>query len=136
MGQMYHYLLIVVFMILSLSVFSQTKRGTITIKANQKARIDNGKNLYVDNCAMCHSQGSARIVGAGLMGMTKKYELSWLYKYITNYLLLVKCGDSLALEVEKRKRSEMSLFPSLTFKEVEDIYLYVDDFNKRNTKND
>lgn len=124
------YLLIAISINFSLLSFSQTKKGTLTIKSPNGPRIENGKKLYIKNCSTCHSEGSRRITANGLMGMTDKYEMGWLYKWVTNYRLLIESKDSLAIEVSKRSGGAMTLFPFLTLKEVEDIYMYVDYFNK------
>ncbi len=58
-----------------------------------------GRALFETKCAACHSPGSERLVGPGLLGVTERRERDWLIAFITVPDRLIAGGDSIAEEL-------------------------------------
>lgn len=54
----------------------------------------NGEAIFKQNCSMCHSVGTNRLVGPGLQGITTKRSEAWLLKFIKSSQGLIKSGDA------------------------------------------
>ena len=58
-----------------------------------------GKQIFKQKCAACHSIGEGKRVGPDLKGITKKRNKTWLYKFIQSSKKLIESGDSQAREI-------------------------------------
>lgn len=90
----------------------------------------NGKKLFKQNCAACHSLNDQRLIGSGLNGIINrvpKPEIEQLKKYIMNSEKVYKSGDSYAtMHHEKSSGLVMTNFDEyLTDEDVADILVYV-----------
>lgn len=57
----------------------------------------NGKNLFMKNCAVCHSMSSQKLTGPGMAGILNRAPKGdWLNRYILNNNKLIRSGDAYA----------------------------------------
>ena len=83
-----------------------------------------GKALFNSNCAACHKL-DAKSTGPALRGVSGKYDMPWLYKWINNSSALIKSGDAKAVKVfEENNKSIMTAFPQLSTADVDNIIAY------------
>ena len=70
-----------------------------------------GKELFNANCAACHNLDK-KMTGPALRGVSGKYDMPWLYKWINNSSALIKSGDAKAVKVfEENNKAVMTAFP-------------------------
>lgn len=83
-----------------------------------------GKALFNANCAACHKL-DAKATGPALRGISAKYDMPWLYKWVKNSSELIKSGDSKAVKVfEENNKSVMTAFPQLSEGDIDNIIAY------------
>jgi mono/diheme cytochrome c family protein/predicted HAD superfamily Cof-like phosphohydrolase len=83
-----------------------------------------GKELFNANCAACHKL-DAKATGPALRGVSNKYDMPWLYKWIVNSSALIKSGDAKAVKVfEENNKSVMTAFPQLSNADIDNIIAY------------
>ena len=80
-----------------------------------------GKELFNANCAACHNLDK-KMTGPALRGISAKYDMPWLYKWINNSSALIKSGDAKAVKVfEENNKSVMTAFPQLSSADIDNI---------------
>jgi mono/diheme cytochrome c family protein len=83
-----------------------------------------GKELFNANCAACHNLDK-KMTGPALRGVSGKYDMPWLYKWISNSSALIKSGDAKAVKVyEENNKSVMTAFPQLSNADIDNIIAY------------
>jgi mono/diheme cytochrome c family protein len=83
-----------------------------------------GKELFNANCAACHKL-DAKATGPALRGVSGKYEMSWIYKWVHNSSDLIKSGDAKAVKIyEEYNKSVMTAFPQLSEADIDNIIAY------------
>jgi mono/diheme cytochrome c family protein len=86
-----------------------------------------GKALFNGNCAACHKL-DAKMTGPALRGVSAKYDMPWLYKWIKNSSALIKSGDAKAVAIyEEYNKSNMTAFPQLSNTDIDDIIAYTNE---------
>ncbi|WP_396157845.1 c-type cytochrome [Flavobacterium sp.] len=86
-----------------------------------------GKALFNVNCAACHNLDK-KMTGPALRGVSAKYDMPWLYKWINNSSALIKSGDAKAIKVyEENNKSVMTAFPQLTTTDIDNIIAYTNE---------
>ncbi|MDY3318682.1 c-type cytochrome [Riemerella anatipestifer] len=90
----------------------------------------NGETLFKTNCAACHALDK-QMVGPALGGVVDRLKTEqglgtdWLHKWIKDNKALRASGDKYANEVfEKFNKTEMTTFPGLSEKDIDDILAY------------
>lgn len=87
---------------------------------------EEGKSLFKQNCAACHTVTDKRTVGPGLAGINEKRNEEWLIKWIKDSQVLVKGGDADAVKVfEEFGKMPMPSFAALTDAQIKSILAYV-----------
>ncbi|WP_153800723.1 c-type cytochrome [Foetidibacter luteolus] len=85
-----------------------------------------GRNLFMANCASCHSL-SKNLTGPALAGVTGRVNRKLLHEWIKNSPKVLKSGNKyfneLFLQYDK---IPMSSFPNLTDAEIDAILDYID----------
>jgi mono/diheme cytochrome c family protein len=85
-----------------------------------------GRKLFNQNCAVCHSTGTIRINGPGLAGVTGRVPSEeWMHKWIKDPDGLKKSGDPYAVKIDKENASNMTPFGFLRDDEVDAIIDYI-----------
>ena len=108
------------FTILLLVAFSISSHAQDVDETRQKE----GKNLFKSLCASCHKLDK-KLVGPALGGIEGRRENAWLKAWIKNNAELRASGDSDAIAIfEEYKGSNMTAFPQLTDKNIDDILYY------------
>ena len=83
-----------------------------------------GKALFNANCAACHALDK-KMTGPALRGVSAKYDMPWLYKWINNSSALIKSGDAKAIKIyEEYNKSVMTAFPALSTTDIDNIIAY------------
>lgn len=83
-----------------------------------------GKELFNTNCAACHKL-DAKSTGPALRGISAKYEMSWIYKWVHNSSDLIKSGDAAAVKVfTENNKTVMTSFPQLATADIDNIIAY------------
>jgi mono/diheme cytochrome c family protein len=83
-----------------------------------------GKALFNSNCAACHKL-DAKSTGPALRGISAKYDMAWIYKWVANSSALIKSGDAKAVKVyEENNKSVMTAFPQLSTTDIDNIIAY------------
>ncbi|MFN7674995.1 c-type cytochrome, partial [Flavobacterium sp.] len=78
-----------------------------------------GKALFNANCAACHALDK-KMTGPALRGVSAKYDMPWLYKWINNSSALIKSGDAKAIKIyEEYNKSVMTAFPALSTTDID-----------------
>jgi mono/diheme cytochrome c family protein len=95
----------------------------ITIKSSAQ----DGKALFIANCASCHSP-LKESTGPALKGRAAQLpSKEWLYKWVHNSSALIASGDKRAVETYNAYgKTAMTAFPNLSEKEIDAIITYVD----------
>ncbi len=92
-----------------------------------------GEKIFKQNCAVCHSLGSNKVVGPGLEGMaTRVPGGDWLHKWIKNNESLTKSGDAYAVKITKEFGAPMTVFESsLSDEEIDGVITYLKDYKPK-----
>ncbi|MGB0892188.1 MAG: c-type cytochrome, partial [Flavobacteriaceae bacterium] len=89
-----------------------------------EARQKEGKKLFKSLCASCHKLDK-KLIGPALGKVEERRELDWLKAWIKDNAALRATGDTDAIAVfDEYKGSNMTAFPQLTDKNIEDILYY------------
>ncbi|HEY8955044.1 cytochrome c [Chitinophaga sp.] len=95
------------------------------------ARIKNGKNIFMVNCAACHSTTNKRLTGPPLGHVTARRPRSWLEKYIINNAKVKAGGDKYANKLsEEYNRAGMPIYVALKGKPLDDLLLFLENDSK------
>jgi mono/diheme cytochrome c family protein len=91
---------------------------------------NNGRKLFKQNCAVCHSLNDQKLTGSGLYGVYDRVpepKLEWLKKYILNSEKVYKSGDKYARKLHKASGGAlMTNFEEyLSDQEINDVLLFV-----------
>ncbi|GAB4495578.1 MAG: hypothetical protein OHK0019_25040 [Saprospiraceae bacterium] len=99
--------------------------------------VEEGKNLFIANCASCHNKNMKdNLTGPALGGLEERwsaYPRKDLYAWIRNSQALIATGHPYANELwGKWKPVLMNNFPGLTDDQIEGIILYINqEYNKK-----
>ncbi|MBV6440045.1 MAG: cytochrome c class I [Haliscomenobacteraceae bacterium CHB4] len=110
---------------------------TATISLTAAPNVEEGKNLFIANCAACHNKNMKdNLTGPALGGMEERwsaYPRKDLYAWIRNSQALIATGHPYANELwGKWKPVLMNNFTGLTDDQIEGIILYVNqEYNKK-----
>lgn len=71
-----------------------------------------GKTLFKQNCAVCHSMGTIKLTGPGLAGVRNRVPKGdWLFDYIKNNEKMIKAGDPYANKIwNENGKAAMTVF--------------------------
>ncbi|TMM50984.1 cytochrome c [Maribacter algarum] len=101
--------------------------GLKTETSQKDKKYEEGRSLFLINCASCHSTQMNKIMTApALGGVTKRREKKWLYDYTRNSMEMFKNGDSIAVELRNQGWALMTSFPDLTDEKLDIIYYFVE----------
>jgi len=94
--------------------------------------VEEGKNLFIANCASCHNKNMKdNLTGPALGGTEERWAAfprEDLYKWIRNSQALIATGHPRATELwNKWKPTQMNSFNNLTNDQIESMLLYIND---------
>ncbi len=89
-----------------------------------------GEKIFKQNCAVCHSMGSAKVTGPGLEGVFSRVpSAEWMHKWIKNNDKLIKSGDAYAIKISSFDASQMTIFESsLSDGDIDDVIKYIKEY--------
>ena len=106
-------------LVLSFSFTLQAQDGAV-----DEARQKEGKKLFKSLCASCHKLDK-KLIGPALGKVEERREFEWLKAWIKDNAALRSTGDTEANAIfDEYKGSNMTAFPQLTDKNIEDILYY------------
>ena len=73
------------------------------IKHGQAA--ENGQEIFLDNCAACHTIGKGKLVGPDLAGVTSRREAGWLIRQIKEPEKLIAEKDPIVMQLLKESKN-------------------------------
>ncbi len=84
---------------------------SLLISGSASAASD-GKAIFKQNCAVCHSLGDQKLAGPGLKGiMDRAPKGDWLFNWIKNSEKMIKSGDAYAAKIFKENgNAAMTVF--------------------------
>ncbi|MBL7797973.1 MAG: c-type cytochrome [Saprospiraceae bacterium] len=103
-----------------------------SVAAQAAPTIEEGKNLFIANCAACHNKNMKdNLTGPALAGVEERwaaYPRADLYKWIRASQAMVSEGHPRAVELwAKWKPTPMNNFTGLTDEQIESVILYIND---------
>jgi cytochrome c2 len=96
-------------------------------KTSVSSNGPDGKMLFQDNCASCHSV-IKDLTGPALVGVQKRIpDKTLLYKWVRNPAGVLKSGNVYFNDLKKRFGGVvMTTFPSLSDQEIDEILRYIE----------
>ena len=109
-------------------VFAFVVAATVSLSA--APTLEEGKNLFQNNCAACHNKNMKdNLTGPALGGVEERwaaYPRKDLYSWIRGSKAMVDAGHPRATELwAKWKPTIMNNFPGLTDEQIESLLLYI-----------
>ncbi len=100
----------------------------LVLFGTNKVYAQDGKALFVQNCAQCHNP--LRVVtGPALQGVTSRVpDKNLLYAWINNNSAVLKSGNKYFNDLFNQYKTPMNLFPALTHKDIDAILNYVETY--------
>ncbi len=110
-------------------VVYESADGTITksIVSGSGFSMSDGKQVFYQNCAMCHSMDAKKITGPGMAGLSGRIPKGdWLERYILNNQKLIKEGDVYANKIYNESGSGMPIYERvLNYQELHALIEYL-----------
>jgi len=76
--------------------------------AGRGSAREEGRELFEENCSVCHTIGEGKLVGPDLAGVTSRRPADWLLRFIRSSQSVIQSGDRYAADLfEKYDRTEM-----------------------------
>jgi mono/diheme cytochrome c family protein len=85
-----------------------------------------GKTLFKDKCASCHSIGKGRLVGPDLKGVTSKQSIDWLIKWTKASQDLVRSGDPAAKAIFDEFGGVIMPNQDMPDADIKAVFAYID----------
>lgn len=99
--------------------------ATAAIPVNNHLVITTGKELFLANCAACHTI-EKDLTGPALAGIERRRTKEWIYRFVRNNMDLLKAGDSTAVKLYNDwGKAPMNVFPNLSNKDIDAILAYI-----------
>ena len=92
--------------------------------ATDSLSIAQGKRLFTQQCAACHSF-SQEGIGPPLGGLTKEVNTGWIKSFILNPKKIIDAGDKRGQQLMARYKSYMIPFPGLDNQSLDQIVAYM-----------
>lgn len=107
------------------SVFTGIALFTLVCFGNPASAQD-GKKLFMDNCASCHAVHK-KVTGPALVGVEGRWaSKKTLYQWIRNSASVLATGDKYANDLfNEYNKVQMTAFPNLTDKEIDAMLAYI-----------
>jgi len=90
------------------------------------AQAEQGKTIFQQKCAACHSVGGGNIVGPDLKGVSERRDRQWLVQFISAPDKMISRGDPIALQLLKQFNNIQMPNPGLSEAEVDDVIAYLE----------
>jgi mono/diheme cytochrome c family protein len=87
--------------------------------------VENGKTIYDESCAVCHSIGKGRMVGPDLIGVAENRDKEWIFRFINNSAQMVAEGDGLAVALYEEYNNLPMPSHDFSESELEDLLAFI-----------
>lgn len=95
---------------------------------NFSAVAQDGKALFMSNCASCHNP-LKDATGPALQGVSgHAHGMDWIHKWVKNPSAVIATGDPHAKELVDKYKVVMTAFPALSDADIDAIIKYVDEY--------
>lgn len=112
----------------ALSLFSCNQQNEIGAEISTNSdQIQAGKSLFEANCSTCHSFDQHGI-GPNLSGVTHNVETEWVRNFIKDPSKIIASGDSRAVGLVEKYKTNMPSFAGLSEEEVDAVLSYLHTF--------
>jgi cytochrome c2 len=93
----------------------------------KEASYDRGKQLFKQQCAVCHTTTDTKLTGPGLQGIRKRVPSGeWLRHFLSNPDSMYKTQDSHIVELKKEHPyNSMASFSHLSPQEIKDLIAFI-----------
>jgi len=100
---------------------------TITTFASfDQQTVDQGKQVFDQNCIGCHTIGGGKLVGPDLKGVTALRDRQWLQEFISDPEAKFTSGDPIATQLLAEYNNIRMPNLGLTATEVDAVLLYIE----------
>ena len=86
---------------------------------------ESGQEIFLDNCAACHTIGKGKLVGPDLAGVTSRREESWLERQIKDPESLIAEKDPIAMQLLQEADNVPMVSLELSDEEVVAVIAYL-----------
>ena len=97
----------------------------------QGKSAETGQEIFLNNCAACHTIGKGKLVGPDLAGVTSRREESWLNRQIKDPERLIAEKDPIALQLLKEADDVPMASLELSDAEVAAVIAYLKSIEKQ-----
>jgi len=88
--------------------------------------VENGKNLFEQNCTSCHKLGE-ELIGPNLIGVNDRKSKEWLHRFIKNSQKVINSGDEYAQNLYNEYNQTVMPAQNLDTGEINDILAYIEE---------
>ncbi len=103
---------------------SEPKKQKLSLSNVEKPLIE-GKLIYENNCAACHTIGEGKRAGPNLKGVNARREAEWLKRWIIEPDLMLAEGDPIATELKQKYNNIPMPNFGMTEKQAENVLAYI-----------
>jgi len=103
---------------------SEPKKQKLSLSNVEKPLIE-GKLIYDNNCAACHTIGEGKRAGPNLKGVNARREAEWLKRWIIEPDLMLAEGDPIATELKPKFNNIPMPNFGITEKQAENVLAYI-----------
>ena len=94
-------------------------------KGQKSGSVEEGKTLFEDKCAACHTIGGGRKAGPDLQGVNQKRKKEWLVDFITNPEHMLNEKNPVAMKLLNEYAGVRMPDTGLSKKQAEDVLAYI-----------
>lgn len=112
--------------VLYLSLISVTVFFMLLWNPAYAADTFDGKSVFRQRCAACHTAGSTKMVGPGLKNIHERRSEEWIRKFVKSSTALIKSGDPDAVAIfNEYNQVVMPDHPDITDAEITALLTYI-----------
>jgi len=127
---------LLLFLLFFLLCIPERSSGQSKELPSDKASIAKGRELFLNNCNVCHAI-SVEKIGPALSTVPKRRPLSWLLSFIKNSQSLIAAGDTHAVFIFKSyNNTVMPSFKKLSDDDIYNVLAYIQDASKTGVSKD
>lgn len=115
-----------IFPILILFILFITSTTSLVWASSSSQTADEGKTIFEERCAACHTIGGGDLVGPDLQGVTQHRDRQWLINFIDDPAKMIADGDPIATDLLNEYNEVTMPSLGLTSAEIEQVLTYLE----------